>query len=50
MTGDTRFRDIEQGALDWLFGTNPWGTSMVIGIPRGGVYPHDPHTEMPDSS
>jgi endoglucanase len=49
MTGDTRFRELEQSAIDWLFGTNPWGTSMVIGIPRGGVYPHHPHTELPDS-
>jgi hypothetical protein len=47
MTGDARFREYEQAAIDWLFGTNPWGTSMVIGIPRGGVYPHDPHTELP---
>ena len=49
MTGDSRFRAHEQAALDWLFGTNPWGTSMVIGIPRDGVSPRDPHTEMPDS-
>ena len=49
MTGDARFRDLEQAAIDWLFGANPWGTSMVIGVPRGGVYPRHPHTEMPDS-
>jgi hypothetical protein len=49
MTGDARFRELEQGALDWIFGTNPWGTSMVIGVPRGGVFPRDPHTELPDS-
>ena len=29
MTGDTRFREYEAAALDWLFGANPWGTSMV---------------------
>jgi len=44
MTGDTRFREYEQAAIDWLFGTNPWGTSMVIGYPRRGVWPHDPHS------
>ena len=44
MTGDTRFRPYEQAAIDWLFGANPWGTSMVIGYPRGGVWPHDPHS------
>jgi hypothetical protein len=49
MTGDRRFEALEQAALDWLFGTNPWGTSMVIGVPRAGVWPRDPHTELPDS-
>jgi len=49
MTGDARFREMEQGALDWLFGANPWGASMVVGIPRGGVFPRDPHSELPDS-
>jgi hypothetical protein len=49
MTGDQRFRVDEQAALDWLFGTNPWGTSMVIGVPSAGVWPRDPHTELPDS-
>ncbi|HEV2641744.1 MAG TPA: glycoside hydrolase family 9 protein, partial [Candidatus Elarobacter sp.] len=29
MTGDQRFRAYEQAAIDWLFGANPWGTSMV---------------------
>lgn len=47
MSGDARFREYEQAAIDWLFGTNPWGTSMVIGLPRDGVYPRDPHTELP---
>lgn len=47
MSGDARFREYEQAAIDWLFGANPWGTSMVIGLPRGGVFPRDPHTELP---
>ena len=49
MTGDAQFRSYEQAAVDWLFGANPWGTSMVIGIPGDGVYPHHPHTALPDS-
>jgi hypothetical protein len=49
MTGDNRFRSLEQSALDWIFGANPWGTSMVIGVPADGVFPHHPHTELPDS-
>lgn len=44
MTGDERFREHEQAALDWLFGTNPWGVSMVIGLPRDGVTSRDPHS------
>jgi endoglucanase len=44
MTGDTRFREFEAAALDWLFGTNPWGTSMVIGLPNDGVWARNPHS------
>jgi hypothetical protein len=44
MTGDARFRELEQAAIDWLFGTNPWGTSMVIGYPHAGRWPRDPHS------
>ena len=46
MTGDARFREYEQSAIDWLFGTNPWGTSMIVGYPRGGIWPHDPHSAI----
>jgi endoglucanase len=44
MTGDTRFLEHEAAALDWLFGTNPWGTSLIVGFPRGGEVPEDPHS------
>ncbi len=44
MTGDSTFVEIEQGAIDWLFGANPWGVSMVIGYPAAGRSPHDPHS------
>ena len=44
MTGDTRFHQYEQAALDWLFGVNPWGVSMVIGLPNDGVFARDPHS------
>jgi endoglucanase len=48
MTGDQRFRVYEQAAIDWLFGTNPWGTSMMVGYPNGGVWAHDPHSAHAD--
>jgi len=43
MTGDTRYRALEQSAIDWLFGVNPWGISMVIGMPADGRFARDPH-------
>jgi hypothetical protein len=43
MSGDERFREYEAAALDWLFGANPWGVSMIIGLPDDGVYARDPH-------
>lgn len=44
MSGDTRFQEFEQAALDWLFGVNPWGVSMVVGLPHGGQFARDPHS------
>ena len=44
MSHDARFREYEQAALDWLFGTNPWGVSMVIGLPHNGNFARDPHS------
>ncbi|WP_071891032.1 glycoside hydrolase family 9 protein [Flavisolibacter tropicus] len=44
LTGDTRFEALEQANFDWLFGCNPWGTSMVYGLPSWGDTPVDPHS------
>jgi hypothetical protein len=44
MTGDNRFREYEAAALDWLLGANPWGVSMIIGLPQSGNYARDPHS------
>jgi hypothetical protein len=46
MSGDDTYREHEFAAIDWLFGTNPWGTSMVVGLPRDGDYPMDPHSDV----
>lgn len=48
MTGDDSFVEYETAALDWLFGVNPWGVSMVVGLPAGGVTPRDPHSVVAD--
>ncbi len=31
---------------DWLFGRNPWGTSMFTGIPEHGEHPREVHTSL----
>ncbi|MFN9380784.1 MAG: glycoside hydrolase family 9 protein [Bacteroidota bacterium] len=43
MTGDVQFRPLLQNHLNWLFGLNPWGTSMITGIPANGEFPLDVH-------
>ncbi|WP_245935848.1 glycoside hydrolase family 9 protein [Sphingobacterium athyrii] len=44
LTGDNQFDELEQANFDWLFGANPWGTSMVYGLPSRGDTPVDPHS------
>jgi hypothetical protein len=44
LSGDQRFSALEQANFDWLFGCNPWGTSMVYGLPANGDTPVDPHS------
>jgi hypothetical protein len=44
MTGDTAYHETMLSHRDWLFGKNPWGTSMFMNIPQHGEYPVDVHT------
>ena len=46
LSGDNSYREIETAMRDWLFGVNPWGKCMVIGMPEGGDYPRDPHSTL----
>lgn len=46
MTGDMKYHDLMLAHRDWLFGRNPWGTSMFTGLPAGGEYPEDVHTSV----
>lgn len=46
LSGDETFAELEQTAFDWLLGCNPWGTSMIIGMPSTGDYPDDPHSSF----
>jgi len=43
MSGDKQFEPFLTAQRDWLFGRNPWGTSMFTGIPDGGEYPVEVH-------
>lgn len=44
VSGDNTFVEMEAALRDWLFGCNPWGTSMIVGYPAGAVFPHQPHS------
>ena len=44
LTNSNEFDELEQANFDWLFGANPWGTSMVYGLPSWGDTPVDPHS------
>lgn len=44
LTNDPEFLELEAAHRDWLFGCNPWGTSMIVGFPEWGDYPEDPHS------
>lgn len=44
LTGDASYTELEQANFDWLFGCNPWGTSMVYGLPDWADTPIDPHS------
>ncbi len=45
-TGDKIFLETEAALRDWLFGCNPWGTTMISGLPAGGDYPLYPHAAL----
>ncbi|UJH66225.1 glycoside hydrolase family 9 protein [Allomuricauda sp. SCSIO 65647] len=44
MTGDDTYTKFMILQRDWLFGRNPWGTSMFTKMPEAGEYPLDVHT------
>jgi endoglucanase len=46
LTGDRQFDELAQANFDWLFGCNPWGTSMVYGLPGWADTPVDPHSSF----
>lgn len=46
-SGETTYLEMEAALRDWLFGCNPWGTSMICGLPEWGDSPQWPHSAIP---
>lgn len=44
LTGDNTYSELAQANIDWLFGVNPWGASMIYGFPKDADTPKDPHS------
>lgn len=44
LSNDKSYAALAQANLDWLLGCNPWGTSMIYGLPAHGDTPVDPHS------
>ena len=55
LTDDNSFAEVEAAHRDWLLGCNPWGVTMIIGLPEfkntvqkdsygEGGSPRDPHS------
>ncbi|MDR0825230.1 MAG: glycoside hydrolase family 9 protein, partial [Prevotella sp.] len=43
-SGDDTYLEMEAALRDWLFGCNPWGTSMISGLPLHGDSPTRTHS------
>ncbi|MEX1239099.1 MAG: glycoside hydrolase family 9 protein [Cyclobacteriaceae bacterium] len=46
ITGDNTYLELEQATFDFLLGSNPWGTSMIVGYPEYADFPDDPHSSL----
>jgi endoglucanase len=46
ITGDSSYAELEAAHRDWLFGCNPWGTTMIVGLPENGDYPVNSHSSF----
>ena len=46
LTGNNEYKELENAYFDWLFGCNPWGISMVVGLPGDRDYPQNPYSSV----
>lgn len=44
LSGDETYLEMETALLDWLYGCNPWGSSMIVEQPLWGDHPSQPHS------
>lgn len=44
VTGEETYLEMEAALRDWLLGCNPWGTSMISGLPAHGDSPMHVHS------
>ncbi|HLP04493.1 MAG TPA: glycoside hydrolase family 9 protein [Paludibacter sp.] len=45
ITNDSSFLEMENSLTDWLLGRNPWGTSLIVGLPQTGKTPVATYSE-----
>lgn len=43
MTGSKKYRPLLVNHVNWLLGLNPWGSSMITGLPEHADFPLDVH-------
>lgn len=43
MTGSKKYRPLLISHVNWLLGLNPWGSSMITGLPENADFPLDVH-------
>jgi len=46
LTKDDTYCEMEASLCDWLFGCNPWGACMIVGLPDYGSTPTDVHSSL----
>ena len=46
LSQSNKYDEMEAALRDWLFGCNPWGTSMIVGLPYYGDSPEYPHSSL----
>ncbi len=46
LSNSNKYEEMEVALRDWLFGCNPWGTSMIVGLPYYGDSPEYPHSSL----